>query len=186
RANDTRTMVACMVPYVAFSNKLPLILNDGRLPWRRFCCLLGNLNSLVYDFTARQKVGGANLNFFIVEQIPTLPPDRYDDPCPWSKRTKLQDWIAERVLKLTCTSEDMVPLAEAAEFPEKIHKWKDDERAKLRAELDAAYFILYGINRDDVEYILGTFPGISKEEELLGGGSQTRVLIMDACDRLSG
>jgi hypothetical protein len=28
------------------------------------------------------------------------------------------------------------------------------------AELDAAYFHLYGINRDDAEYILSTFKGI--------------------------
>ena len=186
RANDTRTMVACMVPYGGTSNTLPLILKGDGITWRRFACLLGCLNSLAFDFVTRQKAGGAHLNFFIVEQIPTLPPDRYDDPCPWSKRTKLQDWIAERVLKLTCTSEDMVPLAEAAEFPEKIHKWKDDERAKLRAELDAAYFILYGINRDDVEYILGTFQGISKEDEAPGEVGQTRVLIMDAYDRLNG
>jgi len=28
----------------------------------------------------------------------------------------------------------------------------------LRAELDGALFHLYGIKRDDVDYILGTFP----------------------------
>ena len=27
------------------------------------------------------------------------------------------------------------------------------------AELDAAFFLLYGIDRDDAEYILGTFSG---------------------------
>ena len=41
---------------------------------RRELCLLANLNSLAYDFVARQKVGGLHLNFFIVEQLPTLRP----------------------------------------------------------------------------------------------------------------
>ena len=30
------------------------------------------------------------------------------------------------------------------------------------AELDAAYFHLYGIDRDDAEYILSTFKGIQR------------------------
>jgi hypothetical protein len=32
------------------------------------------------------------------------------------------------------------------------------------AELDAAYFLLYGIERDDVEYILATFSGAGAED----------------------
>ncbi len=65
------------------------------------------------------------------------------------------------MLKLTCTANDMRPLAEACGFakPTYWHKWKPNERETLRAELDAAYFHLYGINRDDATYILGTFAG---------------------------
>ena len=47
-------------------------------------------------------------------------------------------WISDRVLKLTCTAEDMLPLAEAAEFKGGVHNWNEDERAELMAELDAA------------------------------------------------
>jgi hypothetical protein len=185
RSTDRRTMVACMVPWAAVSNKLPLIVNAGSLPWRRFCCLLGNLNSLPFDFAIRQKVGGANLNFFIVEQLPTLPPDAYDEKCPWAKSKKLEDWIADRVLKLTCTADDMRPLAEAASFSPGVWKWKEDERAQLRAELDAAYFHLYQLSRDDVGYILGTFQGIAKEDDRAGGAGRTRQLILDAYDDLA-
>jgi hypothetical protein len=183
-ATNQRTMISAMVPPIGLMNSAPFILTSDGIPIRRELCLLANLNSLAYDFVARQKVGGLHLNFFIVEQIPTLPPDRYDEKCPWSKRTKLEDWIAERVLKLTCTSEDMIPLAEAAGFEEKIHKWKDDERAKLRAELDAAYFYLYGIGRDDVDYILTTFQGITDEDQAHGGRGPTRTAIFDALDAL--
>ncbi len=115
----------------------------------------------MFDYITRQKIGGITLNFFIVEQLPTLPPDRYAEKCPWSKRETLEHWVSERVLKLSCTAEDMLPLAEACSFSgsrgDGVQIWKESERDALRAELDAAYFQLYGIDRDDAEYMLTTF-----------------------------
>jgi hypothetical protein len=184
-ATNQRTMIAAMVPPAGLMNSAPFMLTGSDIAIRRELCLLANLNSLAYDYIARQKVGGLHLNFFIVEQIPTLPPDSYDEKCPWAKRRKLEDWIAERVLKLTCTSEDMVPLAKVAGFDEKIHKWKETERAELRAELDAAYFLLYGVSRDDVIHILATFQGMTEDDALLTPSSNAS-LILDSYDKLAG
>ena len=39
--------------------------------------LLANLNSIALDYLLRQNIGGSNLNFFIVKQIPVFPPDAY-------------------------------------------------------------------------------------------------------------
>lgn len=185
RSTDQRTMVACMVPFAAVANTLPLIVNDASLPWRRFCCLLGNLNSFAYDFITRQKAGGSHLNFFIVEQLPSLPPDAYDERCPWDKSTTLEDWVADRVLKLTCTADDMRPLAAAAGFAPGVWKWREEERARLRAELDAAYFHLYRLGRGDVEYILTTFQGVRNEDESHGGIGPTRALVLAAYDAMA-
>jgi hypothetical protein len=184
RATDTRTMLAMAVPWSGLINHIPVFLTPQTA--KREMCLLGNLNAIAYDFVVRQKFGGMTLNFFIVEQIPTLPPDAYDGKCPWAKSKKLEDWVADRVLKLTCTADDMRPLAEAAGFEPGVWKWKDEERAVLRAELDAAYFHLYKLSRDDVEYILGTFQGIAKEDEKADGQGATRRLIMEAYDGISG
>ncbi|MEO8495894.1 MAG: DNA methyltransferase, partial [Planctomycetota bacterium] len=176
RATDTRTFLATIVPRVGATNKMPLILTDK--PMIRELCLLANLNSISLDYCTRQKFGGISLNFFIVEQIPTLPPDTYERPCPWERATTLESWISERVLKLTCTAEDMLPLAEACNFASgsfqseyggRLNKWDEAERAELMAELDAAFFHLYGIARDDVEYILSTFKGIHDQRTLLPG-----------------
>jgi hypothetical protein len=82
----------------------------------------------------------------------------------------------------TCTANDMIPLAFAPGFAEKVHKWKDDERDRLRAELDAAYFHLYALARDDVDYILSTFQGIVKEDQAHAGIGKTRRLILDLYD----
>jgi hypothetical protein len=159
---NQRTMIAAAIPWCASTNHLVFMLTEQSA--RRELCVLANLNSFAYDYVARQKIGGVTLNFFIVRQIPTLPPDAYDDRCPWDKKQILEKWISDRVLKLTCTADDMRPLAEAAGFKEGVHKWKDPERAQLRAELDAAYFILYGLSRDDAAYILSTFSGMTDND----------------------
>ena len=189
---NQRTMIAAMTPPVGVVNSAPIILT-GTSPVRQ-CCLLSNLNSFVYDFTIRQKISNIHLNFFIVEQAPTLPPDAYATPCPWDRRTTLETWISQRVLKLTCTAEDMLPLADAcgftggsfqAEYGGRLNKWDEAERAELTAELDAAFFHLYGIPRDDVEYVLSTFKGIHGRQTLFHAGSSIAQRIVEKFDEMS-
>jgi len=173
---NQRTMIAACAPMAGFTNHFVLVRSE--LPPLHQMCLLANLNAFAYDYCTRQKIGGVTLNFFIVEQVPTLPPDTYTKPCPWERRTTLESWISQRVLKLTCTAEDMLPLADAcdftggsfqAEYGGRLNKWDEAERAELMAELDAAFFHLYGIDRDDVEYILSTFKGIHDQRTLFSG-----------------
>jgi hypothetical protein len=180
---NQRTMIAAFIPRAGVGNSAPLMLTTTQA--RRTACLLANLNALVLDYVARQKVGNVNLNFFIVEQFPIFPPDAYDDRCPWSPRQKLETWISERVLKLTCTADDMRPLADAAGFKEGVHKWKPDERAHLMAELDAAYFHLYGVSRADAEYILSTFVGTQRRDTAEIGRFRTAELVLEAYDALA-
>ncbi|HUS91102.1 MAG TPA: DNA methyltransferase [Phycisphaerae bacterium] len=156
---NMRTMIAAFIPLAGVLNSAPLVLLDQGISESAAACLLANLNSFALDFVARQKVGGVHLNFYIVQQLPVFPPSRYKAKCPWSSRGRLERWISERVLRLTCTSDDMKPLAQAAGFRERVHAWDEEERADLQAELDAAYFILYGLEREDVEYALSTFSG---------------------------
>jgi hypothetical protein len=163
-STNERTMIAAFLPKVAVVNSAPIIFVGEAIQPHREACLLANLDSIVYDFVARQKVGGNHLNFFIVEQLPTLPPDTYADKCPWLPRETLERWISERVLKLSCTADDLKPLAQACGFAGSegggVHKWREAERVQLRAELDAAYAHLYGLSEDDFTYVLTTFPSV--------------------------
>jgi len=192
---NERTMIASFVPRTAATNKFVLALTD--VPARIQACLLANLNSFVFDYVTRQKMGGITLNFFIVEQLPTMRPDTYADKCPWSKRETLEAWISERVLKLSCTAEDMIPLAQACGFQgsrgDGVHIWKEAERAQLRAELDAAYFVLYGIDRVDAAYILSTFTNtgyIPPEQRNTDGDEWARggigEMVLEAFDHVTG
>lgn len=167
---NTRTMISTLIPFSGVINSAPLIIPDKKISDRMQCCLLSNINSFALDYITRQKIGNVNLNFFIIEQLPIFPPETYSQKCPWDKKHTLEEWISERVLKLTCTSNDMIPLAEACNFKEKVHKWDTEDRAELMAQLDAAYFHLYEISIDDVKYILSTFSGTDKESGSLFGG----------------
>jgi len=184
-STNQRTMIAAFIPHVAALNSAPLILIESKIPFRTICCLLTNLNSIAMDFIARQKVGGVHLNFFIVNQLPIFPPDFYKQKCPWNKKQTLEKWISDRVLKLTCTSNDMIPLAEAAGFESRVHKWDPAERLDLQAQLDAAFFMLYGIKRPDMEYILSTFSGVRKESKTLLDDSSTSERILGLYDDFS-
>jgi hypothetical protein len=194
-STNERTMIASFLPWVAVVNSAPLIFPGENIEPRLETCLLGNLNAFVFDYVARQKVGSVHLNFFIVEQLPTLRPDIFADKCPWSKKETLEHWISERVLKLSCTADDMIPLAKACDFKgsrgDGVHVWKESERAEIRAELDAAYFHLYAVERKDVEYMLSTFSntGFVPEDErgsqqVLWRRNSTGEMILDAFDRL--
>ncbi len=113
-----------------------------------------------------------------------FPADRYQEGCPWDKRRTLEGWTSDRALKLTCTADDRRPLAEAAEFDPPVYEWNPGQRARLRAELDAAFFLLHGLARDNVECILGTFRG-AKPDEAAGELFAVDVSILDAYDRLA-
>jgi hypothetical protein len=55
----------------------------------------------------------------------------------------------------------------------------------LRAELDAAYFHLYGIDREDVDYIMETFPIVRRKDEASFGEYRTKGLILEIYDRMA-
>jgi len=191
RSTDTRTLLPCFIPYSGVINSAPYLTFDSEIAWRVICCFLANAYALAFDFVVRNKLGGTNLNFFIIEQLPIFSPDTYAKPCPWQRKVTLEKWISERVLKLTCTSEDMLSLAEACSFKQgsfkreyggELHKWDPQDRAQLMAELDAAFFILYGIDREDAEYILSTFSGVTEPNLLLPGSRSTAEHILELYD----
>ena len=183
---NQRTMIAAFIPYSGVVHSAPLIFTGSDISVRLTACLLGNLNAFAYDYICRQKIGGVNLSYFIINQIPTFHPDFYKQKCPWNKKQTLEKWISDRVLKLTCTSNDMISLAKAASLKPLVHKWNPEERLDLQAQFDAAFFILYGIKQDDVEYILSTFSGIRKEPESMFNTSNTLDRILKHYHNLGG
>jgi hypothetical protein len=63
-------------------------------------------------------------------------------------------------------------------FPYPPFKWDEERRARLRAELDAIYAHLYGLNYNEVEYILETFPIVKRQDMKTYGTYRTRELLL--------
>ena len=64
-------------------------------------------------------------------------------------------------------------------------EWNGERRFDIRAELDAAFFHLYGIKRDDVDYIMETFPIVKRKDEQRYGTFRTKELILKIYDAMA-
>ena len=162
-------MIATLVPCVEFGNKLPLLtsLADGEMfSGKNASLLISCLNSLAFDFVTRQKIHGTAMNWYIVEQLPVIAPADYDRAFG---TTTARDLICHHVLRLTYTAHDMSPFARDLGCDGPPFIWNEEERRHLRARLDALYFHLYGLSRDDAAYILDTFPIVRRHDEAAFG-----------------
>jgi hypothetical protein len=153
-AVNARTVVPAAVPLTAVGHSLPLALpREGRPE-----LLLAQWSSIAFDFVARQKVGGNHLTFFIVAQLATVSPEKFGQPAPWSVVEELGMWIGARVAELAYTAVDLGLFGCDLGFAGPPFLWDPARRLQLRAELDAAFFHLFGLGRTETEYVLSTFP----------------------------
>jgi hypothetical protein len=97
----------------------------------------------------------------------------------------IRDWILPRVLELTYTAWDLAPFARDVGHDGPPFLWDPARRFQLRCELDAAFFHLYGIARDDVDYVLDTFPIVRKHDEKAHGEYRTKRVILEIYDALA-
>ena len=170
---NARTFIAALLPTVGFGNKVPILKPEiaDRTEW----LLAANLNATILNFVARQKVQGQTLNLFIVEQLPVVPPSRYEAVSFGPKTAG--NILREAVLELTYTAHDMAPFARDMGYVDELGEvkapftWDEDRRLILRSKLDAVFFHLYGVtDRDDIRYIYSTFPIVEREEKAVYGG----------------
>lgn len=175
---NTRTTIACIIPRVGAGHSLPLFIdgNDDPDVAVRACA---NLNSLAFDYAARFRVQTNHLTWFILRSLPVIPPDAYARR--FGARTA-GEIVRDHVLRLSYTAHDLAPFARDlghvwregdADLPEGAavgdvrppFRWDEDERRRLRARLDALYFLLYGLtDRGDVRHVLSTFPIVRRKD----------------------
>lgn len=185
-ATNERTLIATIFPASAVNHKMPLIFTGSGV--REQACLLGNFNTLVLDFVARQKVGGTNLAYFFLRQFPFLTPDFYTEP-------RLA-FVTPKVLELTYTSQSLAPFARDLGHDGPPFVWNEERRAQLRADLDAFFARAYGLTRDELRYILDptdvkgsdypseTFRVLKEREIRQVGEYRTRRFVLEAWDRM--
>jgi hypothetical protein len=180
---NERTAICAIIPFSAAGDLLNLVLFDD-IPSTTKAVFVANFNSFVFDYITRQKVGGTSLSLFIFKQLPLLPPSAYTN--------ELERKIAGKVLELSYTCWDLQGFAKELGYVD--HKgrtkppltWSEDRRAHLQAELDAIYAHLYGISREDLDYILDTFPIVKRKDEQKYGTYLTKELIFKYYDDYAG
>ncbi len=182
---NERTVIASVLPRVGVGHTYPLMFFEDSIKISLVACLLSNLCCFMLDYTARQKIGGTHLTYNYLHQLPILPPEAYQNPCPWEKEQSLAQWILPRVLELTYTAWDLQPFAKDCGYDGPPFSWDEERRFGLRCELDAAYFHLYQIERGDVDYILETFPIVKKADEKAYGAYRTKDTILKIYDKMA-
>ncbi len=177
RTTDERTAIPAFIPRAAVGHKIPLMFSQ--LSPVMMAVLVAAQSSLVFDFVSRQKVGGPSMGLFVWKQLPVPPPAALE---------RHATFIIPRVLELVYAADDMAPIARDLGDQGQPFRWDDARRANLRAELDAYFFHLYGIQRGDVDYIMETFQtengGLKHNDIARFGSYRTKELVLAEYDRM--
>jgi hypothetical protein len=150
---------------------------------------------------ARQKIQGQNFSLFILEQLPVIAPERFNEALPAAFATAMRaaqlmnghhphptvaDFVLPQVLALTYTAHDMAPFARDMGYVDASGQvlppfvWNEDERRARLAALDALFFWLYGLDALEATYILSTFPIVREQDVKAFGRYRTQDDILAA------
>ena len=151
--------------------------------------LIGNLNSIVLDFAARTAVGGTDLSFFILKQLPILNPSHFLEEA-WPGKT-WKELIVPRVLELSYTSIQLKGFAADLGYDGPPFTWDEARRHCLKSELDAIFAHMYQLDRSDLEWVLDaqppsvSFPTLKRNEMKEFGEYRTQRYVLQAYDQMA-
>ncbi len=183
---NARAFLGSVIPYSGVGNSAVVVQTTANR--RKETALWATFSSIVFEYLIRQKLGGTNINFFILKQMPVPTPDQFDD--------MEIEFIAARVIQLAYTAEDMAPWAKSVGFNGTPFKFDPLQRAKLVAELDAFFARKYGLDREELRYILDpsdvkgegypseTFAVLKRNEIREHDEYRTQRLVLEAWDKL--
>lgn len=148
-----------------------------------------NMNSLPLDWAARLSIGGTHMSYFIVKQLPILPPETYlEDGVLDQKYVEL---VVPRAIELIYTTPGLAGFAVDLGYEGPHFLWDDDRRHRLQSELDAIYSHMYRLDRTELEWILDapspsySFPGLKDNEMSEFGEYRTQRYVLHAYDQMA-
>jgi len=159
-STNTRSMIATLLAAVPCNHKVPLILTESRLldDVLQLCALV---NSFVFDYLLRQRFGGLSLTY------------NYLEPCPVPRRLAglSRGFLCSETAALALPNRTFAVLWVELQhrIPELTatpwqHHWAITvyDRLRRRCMLDAVVAELYGLDYEDLEYILRDDPSDPK------------------------
>ena len=181
RAGDERTVIACLLPWGPSS--YGFIMSTGPGP-QGLLQLVAAYNSVPFDYLARSSLSQPSFPQSTFEQLALPPPSTFARRPSWLGDT-LEHFICQRSLELTYTAWDLESFASDCGHPGPPFRWAPERRAVLRAELDALFFHVYGLPREDADYILETFPIVKRHDDEQFGEYRTKRLILECYDAMA-
>jgi hypothetical protein len=147
-ATNCRSMVAAALALAPCGNSVPT-LRSTDLPTE--LALLATLNSLVYDWTLRARLSGINLNRFVLDETPLPHPAHLLRIPGLAPLIAGLAWPHPRFARAWLT----LPNALRQDLPLDAHfALGADERLRRRCILDAIVAHAYGLDVDDLAWIL--------------------------------
>ena len=138
---NERSAVSAILPMVAIGHSAPFLIFNIR---GFEALLLANISSFTFDYLSRQKIGGVNLTFHYVKQLPVYPKNKYTQ--------QLIDHFLIKVLELVYTSFDLYPFFEKqfqSLSPETrkylLDQWRNEDLMVNRSRIDSSYLNIYGL-----------------------------------------
>lgn len=175
-ATNERTAVFSVFGRCAVSHKMPILLQKKNRPRKELILLCAIASSFIFDYIARQSMGGTSMCFYLVKQFALPPPSRI-------REAAVESIITRNFLSLFYTSYSLTPLAYDLGYDGSPLKWSPEARTYLRAELDAIIAHLYSIKRNELDYILETFPIVRRKDKAKYGEYRTKRLILEYYDK---
>ena len=199
-ATNERTFICSPMPdSCGVGHSATLLYAERRtMPVASLCAMM---SSLVFDYTTKQKIGGSHASISFVKQFPVLTPDQIPSTTQWQ--------IVKRVAELCYFNHDMDGWAselweemseeQRAALPQlgaqQPWVYNPERRAILQAELDAIFAHLYGLDTEDLRYILDpedvcgkgcineTFRVLKDNEIRQYGEYRTKRLVLEAWNK---
>ncbi|MCG7285446.1 N-6 DNA methylase [Cellulomonas sp. ACRRI] len=183
---NERTLIPAIIPRSAVGHVFPVMIlsrpSDGPV-------LQALLSSFICDYLVRQKISGTHATYEILYQVAVPGPSDFQRPLQGVTECTLGEWVLARVLELNYTSERMAGFAKSlsgsTQSSRGPFKWVPSRRERMRVELDAAMFVLYGLDRDEVEHVMDSFFVVRKYEQRDHGEFRTKRLILEAYDAMT-
>lgn len=181
RNDDERTLIACLAPpgYVS-TYDTPMVIpstpfDSLSMPLAFYSALL---NSFLIDFYIRPFVD-KHIKGYTLGRVPWPTIDAI------KSEVVPTTFITQRVLELVYTTGAFAAFAKDCNIDGPPFHSDSDRRFQLRCELDAAFFHLYEIDRDDITFILETFPITKRKDEAQYGCYRTKETILTIFDSMA-
>jgi hypothetical protein len=159
-ATNSRTGISSVIGDVPCGNSVSVLLVDNG-QFEKTLATCGAISSLSYDYALRARLGGINLNWFILEETALPEIQRLASANRLISNTAYLSFLHRRFAHEWLKLKHLYPELATKEWK---HWWAvtEAERLRLRVEIDALCADLYGLDPDDFDWIVRDDPSDAK------------------------